>query len=55
MKIKQTSDMTVHSESDFVAYTIPADGFHKLVGYECDRGSWVHVDYRVKQKRKKRK
>ena len=39
----------------FSAYTIPDDGFEKLVGYQTSKGTWVHKNYKQDRKNKKGK
>ena len=56
---KKTKNMTERVVSeDSVAFTIPAEGFEKMVVY-CTEGRakeilWIHRDYRVNKKSKKR-
>ena len=57
MKLKLPNDAVKHELGEVTAYTIPVDGFQKLIAYNGPRGNWVHQDHRVKNKKtnKKRK
>ena len=53
---KKTKDMTERIVSeDSMAFTIPAEGFDKLVVYTSPKGRWTHKDYRIIKKSKKNK
>jgi hypothetical protein len=52
---KLPDDATEHETGDFVAVTIPVDGFEKLIVFHGPAGSWVHKDYRVAPKKSKKK
>jgi hypothetical protein len=55
MKINLPDDVVKHELNNTVLYTVPADGFAKLIGYESQKGSWIHRDYRVENLKKKDK
>ena len=56
MRTKKLPDnATEHKCEDFTAVTIPADGFDKLIVYQGPRGSWVHQNFRVQPKKKRKK
>jgi len=57
MRIKLPDNVIDHSYEDddnTTAYCIPADGFEKLIGFENQKITWVHKDYRVEPKRGKK-
>lgn len=41
-------------ENNCVAYTIPTDGFHKLIAFETPKKCWVHKSYRKTKKKNKK-
>ncbi len=46
---------TVHVVGDSLRFTVPNDGFEKLIAYVVKMGSWIHSDYKpVTKKRKAR-
>lgn len=47
--------LTEYKCKDFNAFTIPADGFEKLVIYNKDNFTWVHKNYRKKPKKNRKK
>ena len=56
MKINLPDNHTKHNIGErIVAYTIPADGFEKLIGYSTDKGDWTHKNYRTEPKKSKKK
>ena len=58
MKINVPDNVDIHNIQETgkdIAYTIPADGFDKLIGYKTEKISWVHKDYRIQSKKGKKR
>jgi hypothetical protein len=55
MKMQLPDDAIEHDLGEAKAYTIPANGFQKLIAYANGDNTWVHQDYRLKTKTKKKK
>lgn len=55
MKINLPDNVVEYRNDNQHMYCIPADGFMKMIGYEDQKRTWVHKDYRVQVKKVKNK